>query len=107
MHIKQRKKLKLQFYLFGYVDGINVNQARDMFRILDKLRYIVRDIKDFFKKQAIYATIEDRKCKILGRIGTHHIICDITGSNIKVGSTAILNIDPRLVDSQINRIYRN
>ena len=107
MLIKLKKKLKLRFYLFGYVDGVNIIQGRDMFRILDKLRYIVRDVKDFFKKQAIYATIDNRKCKILGRVGTHHIICDITGNNIKIGSTAVLSIDPRFVDSKINRIYRN
>ena len=106
MHIKQKKILKLQLYLLGYIDGININQSRDMFRVVDKLRYIVRDIKDFFKKQAIYATIDGKECEILGRVGTHHIICDITGKNIKVGSTAIFNVDPRLVDSSITRKYR-
>ena len=29
---------------------VNIETGRDMFRIIDKLRYIVRDIKDFFKK---------------------------------------------------------
>ncbi len=103
---KTKKETKIAILPVGYIDGVNIVQGRDMFRMRDKLRYIVRDVKDFFKKQAIYATIDGQKCKVLGRVGTHHIICDITGSNIKVGSTAILNIDPRLVDSHITREYR-
>ena len=29
----------------GYMDGINIQTGRDMFRIVDKIRYIVRDIR--------------------------------------------------------------
>ena len=32
------------------MDGINIQTGRDMFRTVDKIRYIVRDIKDALKK---------------------------------------------------------
>ena len=88
------------------MDGINIETGRDMFRWVDKLRYIVRDIKDFFKNQNMYVKIGDNKCKVLGRIGTYHVVCDITDKNVKIGEKAIFNINPKYVDSNIRREYR-
>ena len=98
--------IKIALIPVGYMDGINVETGRDMFRWIDKLRYIIRDMKDFFKNQNMYVKIGDNKCKILGRIGTYHVVCDITGKNIKVGEKAIFDINPKFVDSNIRREYR-
>lgn len=103
---KTKKVTKIAIIPCGYMDGMNVTNSRDMFRMIDKLRYIVRDIKDFFKKQAIYVKINDRNCKVLGRVGTYHITCDITGKEIKVGDKAMININPKFVNSDVRREYR-
>lgn len=101
-----KKETKVAIIPCGYMNGINVKNDRDMFRSIDKLRYIVRDGKDFFKKQAIYATINGQNCKVLGRIGTYHITCDITGKKIQIGDKVELSINPKFVDSAIRREYR-
>ena len=44
----------------GYMDGINIQTGRDMFRTVDKIRYIVRDIKDALKKQQMYVKINNK-----------------------------------------------
>lgn len=103
---KTKKDTKIAIIPCGYMDGINMTTDRDMFRQLDKLRYIVRDTKDFFKKQAIYVKINDRNYKVLGRIGTYHVVCDITGSDVQIGDKAIFNINPKYIDSKIRREYR-
>lgn len=100
------RKTKVALIPTGYMDGINLETGRDMFRWLDKLRYIVRDIKDFFKNQNMYVKIGDNTCKVLGRIGTYHVVCDITGKDVKVGEKAIFQINPKYVDSSIRREYR-
>ena len=102
---KTKKETKVAVIPCGYSDGVNVKNDRDMFRMLDKLRYIVRDVKDFFKNQAIYVKINDTKCKVLGRIGTYHIICDITGKDIKVGDNVKIEVNPKFVDSSLRREY--
>ncbi len=97
----------------GYADGYHVREQRDMFRKRDKLRYIIRDIKDSFKDQSLYAQIlckegkqkEYKKCKVLGRIGMYHITVAITGKNIKIGDEVKLNVSPMFVDSMIRREY--
>lgn len=90
----------------GYADGFNVKVDRDMFRKLDKLRYIVRDCKDFFKKDAIYVDINGEKCRVLGRLGMYHVTVDITGKNVKINDEAKLDVNPIYVDSKIRREYR-
>lgn len=103
---KTKTETKIAIIPCGYMDGINIINNRDMFRTIDKLRYIVRDIKDFFKKQKIYIKIKDKNYEIIGRIGTYHIICNISNSDIKIGNKVIINVNPKFVDSSIRREYR-
>ena len=88
------------------MNGINVKNDKDMFRKIDKIRYISNDIKALFKKQAIQIKINNQNCKVLGRIGTYHIVCDITGKDINIGDVANISINPKFVDSSIRREYR-
>jgi alanine racemase len=89
----------------GYADGFNVNVQRDMFRKRDKLRYIIRDIKDSFKDKNLYVEIKGQKCKALGRIGMYHVSVDVTGMNVKLNEKARFNVCPFYVDSSIRRDY--
>ena len=100
------KKMKVAIIPCGYMDGVNVKNDKDMFRTIDKIRYIIGDIKAFFKKQNMYVKINEQNCKILGRIGTYHVVCDIMGKNIKVGDTAIFSVNTKFVNSNIRREYR-
>ena len=103
---KTKKETKIAVIPCGSMDGINLTIDRDTFRIVDKLRYVVRDVKDFFKKQNIYVKINNQNCKVLGRVGTYHVICDITDKEIQVGDKAVFNINPMFVDSSVKREYR-
>ena len=102
---KTKKETKVAIIPCGYADGFNVKVDRDMFRPIDKLRYVIRDIKDGLKKQQLYVKINGEKCKILGRLGMYHVTADITEKNIKIGDEAIFEISPMLVDSNIARKY--
>ena len=100
-------------YQYGYADGYNVREQRDMFRKIDRLRYIVRDIKDSFKDKSLYVNIlcndgneeKYQRCKVLGRIGMYHISVDVTGKSVQVGSRVKLDVSPMFVDSSIRREY--
>ena len=105
-HTKLKEKLELQLFHAGYMNGVNITNDRDMFRIVDRLRYIIRDVKDFFKKQDKYIKINNQNCKILGRIGTYHVVCDVTNKDVEIGNKAIFNVNTKFVDSSIKREYR-
>ncbi len=100
-----KMETKIAIVPCGYADGFNVKVDRDMFRLIDKLRYIVRDIKDAFKKQQLYVTINEEKCKVLGRLGMFHVSVDVTGKSVKVSDEVRLEVSPMLVDCNIKRTY--
>ena len=60
----------------------------------------------FFKKQDIYVNINDQRCKVIGRVGTYHLTCDITGKNINIGDKVKININPKFVNSDVRREYK-
>lgn len=100
-----KKKTRIAILPCGYSDGVNVKVDKDMFRLIDKLRYIVHETKCLLKKQALYATINGENCKILGRVGMCHVAVDITGKDIKVNDEAQISVNPIYVNSNIERFY--
>ena len=102
---KTKKTTKVAIIPVGYMNGINVKNDRDMFRPIDKLRYIIRDIKDLFKDESKYVKIKNQNYKILGRIGTYHIVCDITNKDISINDKVEIQINPKFVDSSIRSEY--
>lgn len=98
-----KNKTRVAIIPCGYIDGVNVEVGKDMLRPIDKIRYLVGDIKALFRKQALYVSINGKKCRILGRVGTYHVTVDITGKDIKIGDEAIFNTSPKFVDSHVRR----
>ena len=101
-----KSETKVAIIPSGYMNGINMENGRDMFRTVDKLRYIVRDIKDSIKDKNIYININNQKCRVLGRVGTYHLTVDITGKKAEIGYEIKINLTPKYVDSSIRREYK-
>jgi alanine racemase len=102
---KTKKNTKIAIIPCGYFNGYNVKVDRDMFRTIDKIRYIVRDIKNLFKKQELKVIVNEKRCNVLGRIGITNIIIDITNKDAKVGDEVDIAINPIYVDSGVKRNY--
>lgn len=103
---KTKRATKIAIVSAGYMDGIGVQKSKDMFRLIDKIRYIVVDIKDFFRNKDMHVKINGSVCKILGTIGTYHIVCDVTNKDINIGDKVEIPINPRFVDSSLRREYK-
>ena len=103
---KTKRNTQIAIIQCGYADGYNVIQGKDMFRLVDKLRYIVREVKNFFKKNYLYVTINEQKCRVIGRVGMYHSIIDITEKNVKIGDIVKIDVNPIFINSDIERIFK-
>lgn len=102
---KTKKDTLVAIIACGYADGVNVKVDKDMFRIVDKLRYIAHEVKCLLKKQALYVKINGKSCKVLGRVGMCHVAVDITDKGININDEAQIPINPIYVNSSIERVY--
>ena len=100
------KNTKVAIIPCGYADGFNVETGKDMFRLIDKIRYFVGEFKKIFRKQQLFVNINGQKCPILGRVGTYHVTVDITGKDVKINDEAIFNTSIKHVDSSIRREWK-
>lgn len=103
---KTKRDTEVAIIPCGYADGVNLKVDKDMFRLVDKLRYISRDLKDLLKKQIIQVEINGERCKILGRIGMCHMAVDVTGRNVKINDEVKISVNPIYVNNNIERIYK-
>ncbi|MBE7020078.1 MAG: alanine racemase [Ruminococcaceae bacterium] len=88
----------------GYKDGYMTEKSPDTFRLRDIIRMTVNALKMWRKK--IYVEINGVNYKLLGRVGMYNIVVDVTGSDVKAGDTVKLNINPLLINSNIEKEYR-
>ena len=100
-----KKETKVAIIPCGYIDGVNMEKGEDAFRTVDRIRTIATSIKHFFRKKEVYVTINNQKCKVLGKIGTFHVTVDITNKDVKLGDIVKFTTGPMYVNSGIRREY--
>lgn len=65
---RTKRDTKIAIIPIGYLDGYQVTQKVDMFRMVDKLRRTLRDIKSLFRKQKLTVLINNKSYDIIGTI---------------------------------------
>ncbi len=98
-----KNKTKVAIVPCGYINGVNMEVGKDMLRTIDKIRYLIGDVKSLFKKQSLNVSINGQKCPILGRVGTYHVTVDITNKDVNIGDEVIFTASIKNVDSNIRR----
>ena len=83
-----------RFYNFGM--QIFCNQIRKQFE----------DVNDYASIKKFLDTLKDKTAKVLGRVGTYHITCDITEKDVNIGDKVTIDINPKFVNSDVRREYR-
>ncbi len=102
---KTKKETKIAIVPVGYSDGFNVGASSDMFRIIDRIRNLYGAIRKLFHKGKITVIVNNTRCKILGQVGMHHTIIDITGVEADIGTEVTMEIKPIYIQSTVRREY--
>lgn len=102
---KTNTETKIAIIPVGHKDGYNITIKEDMLRTVDKFRNLKHQIMSLLKKQTLKVIINDEEYDIIGKVGMYHITVNITGSNVKIGDIAKINVNPLYVDSKVRREY--
>ena len=99
---KVKRNMTLAVLPTGYFDGIGKTLIEQRFMFKSKVKRLLIDTKKLFKKD--YYTINNMN--VIGQIGMHDVMLDITGKEYNVNDDLYFYIKPTLIDSSIKRVYK-
>lgn len=102
---KTKRPTKIGIVPIGYMDGFGVSKVNDTFRFSDILRYTLASVKSLFRDNAVYVSVNNKPCRVLGRISMFNIVVDITDINGDIGDKVVLQCNPILINASLMREY--
>lgn len=102
---KTKKEQRIAIVPLGYQDGVIMTTSNDTFRLIDSIRYIYNDVKNIFKDNSFYVKINNKKYRVLGKIGMYNMVIDIREDDIKIGDEVLVDTKILYVNSKIRREY--
>ena len=97
-----KRETKIAIVPIGHYDGFGLTKEKEQYDI----RYILGIVKRFLNKKRMYVRINGELHFVIGGIGLSHTAVDITGTDIKPGDTASVDISPLMVNPRIERVYK-
>ena len=94
---RAKRETKIAVIPVGYFHGFAVDRGYDLWRWQDCLRGILRYVKAWIQKKALYVSIGGENCRVLGHVGMVNLVADVTGLEVKPNDEAIVQINPLLV----------
>ena len=99
---KTKRPTTVAIVPIGHYDGFGITKEKELF----DLRYVLSVFKAFLKKKQMYVKIDGRMYNVIGSIGLSHTAVDVSGSDVKIGDVATVDISPLMVNPRIERVYR-
>ena len=97
-----KRETKIAIVPIGHYDGFGLTQEKERY----DFRYVLSVFKAFLKKKQTYVRINGEMYPVIGWIGLSHTAVDVTGTDIKPGDLATVDINPLMVNPRIERVYR-
>ncbi len=97
-----KRETKIAIVPIGHYDGFGLTKDKEV----ADLHSVLSQLKKYLKKERIYVKINGGMYCVIGEIGLSHTAVDVTGSDVKVGDLASVDISPLMVNPRIPRVYR-
>ena len=98
---KTKKETKLAIVPIGHFDGFGLEKGKEV----ADLHSVLSQIKHFLQKKKLTVNVNGKNYDVVGEIGLSHTAIDITGSDVKIGDVASVEISPLMVNPNIPRIF--
>ncbi len=97
-----KRETKIAIVPIGHYDGFGLTKEKEQY----DFHYVLSVFKRFLKKQQMYVRINGEMHYVIGGIGLSHTAVDVTGTDIKAGDLASVDISPLMVNPRIERVYK-
>lgn len=101
-----KKDMKIAILPTGYYEGIGRDILTQRFKFKSKLKKVFLDLKNLLKDDTLFLEINGRTIEVVGQIGMHDIVLDITNYNFRENEDIYIDVRPVLIDSSIKRVYK-
>lgn len=99
---KTKKETKIAIVPIGHFDGFGLEKGKEV----ADLHSVLSQFKHYLQKKQLTVNINAKAYNVIGEIGLSHTAVDITGSDVKIGDTASVEISPLMVNPNVPRIYK-
>lgn len=94
---KAKRETRIAILSVGYFNGFGVDRGYDLWRFRDCVRGVLRYIKAFLQRKALYVSVNGKACRVLGHVGMVNMVIDVTDCDCSPGDMAKVEINPLLV----------
>ena len=101
-----KKDMRIAILPTGYFDGIGRDIQTQRFKFKSKLKKLLLNFKNIFKDDTVYLKVNGEVTEVVGQIGMHDIVLDITGKEYKENEDVYIDVRPGLIESSVKRIYQ-
>ena len=91
---RAKRDTTLAILPIGYFHGFGVEYGRDLFRLRDSIRSALSLLLGSLRGKCYTVTIKGKTYPVRGHIGMLHTAVDVTGSDVRQGDIARLEINP-------------
>lgn len=99
---KTKRETKIAIVPIGHFDGFGLEKGKEV----ADLHSVLSQFKNYLQKKQLTVNINAKAYNVIGEIGLSHTAVDITGSDVKIGDTASVEISPLMVNPNVPRIYK-
>ena len=97
-----KRETKIAIVPIGHYDGFGLTKEKELY----DFHYVLSVFKRFLNKKQMYVRINGEMHYVIGGIGLSHTAVDVTGTDVKAGDLASVDISPLLVNPRIERVYK-
>lgn len=99
---KVKKNMKVAILPTGYYEGVGLSLVEQRYRFLSKAKKVLIEFKNIFTDNSL--TLGE--FKVIGQIGMHDVVIDITGKDLKENDDIYFYVRPVYIDTSVKRVYR-
>lgn len=99
---KAKKNIKIGILPIGYYDGIGMTLIEQRYKFLSKAKKLVLEFKNMFKDNSIILG----NFKVLGQVGMHDVVIDLTNQDYKENDDIYFYARPSFINPEVKRKYK-